>query len=586
VKAPGKPFDLRLQAQIPTFRWLAERVWSVEHAFERAKAEARPEEDTRVRILMVLGAFALVFGLLSLGAARAALFSGRATASGPATAAAASRADLVDRNGALIATNLVHYGLYVDPDEVWDVEQTRRALLSVAPQLNPERLRKALTADHQSYLLGGLTPQDRDRIHALGLPGISFAEEDKRVYPLGVSTSHIVGFVDSGGQGIAGMERALDAQIRQSGRLGAPVALSIDLRVQGALEDELSNAVVKLEARGGVGIITDTQTGEILALASYPDFDPATAGRATDDQRLDRAAQSVFEMGSTFKVFTLSAALDSGTANMESRYDVSSLSIGSRVIHDDEHQNRVMTLPEVFIHSSNIGTSKLALQMGGERMVRYFDSFGLFRPAPVELRESAHPIVPRQWNEGTVASASFGHAISVSPLQVAAGMGAILNGGTYVPLTLRKLAPGQAPVGRRVIKASTAETMLGLMRLNVMKGTGSKANVPGLRVGGKTGSANKIVGGRYDGHKVVASFASVFPADGPVNAKRYFVLILIDEPKGNAFSSGQRTAAWTAAPAAGRVIDRIAPFLGVARVNDLPTLQPAPLPDTEAAGEQ
>jgi cell division protein FtsI (penicillin-binding protein 3) len=579
-------FDIRIQAPIPSLRWLAERVWSVEHAFERAKAEARPEEDTRVRIFMVLCVFGLAFGLLTLGATRAALFSGKQTVSGPAAAAAASRADLVDRNGELIATNLVHYGLYVDPDEVWDVDQTRQALLAAAPQLNAQRLQKALTADHVSYLLGGLTPQDKDRIHLLGLPGISFAEEDKRVYPLGVSASHLVGFVDSGGQGIAGMERALDAQIRQAGRAGEPVALAIDLRVQGALEDELSNAIVKLGAKGGVGIVTDTQTGEVLGLASYPDFDPATAGRAPDDAKLDRAAQSVFEMGSTFKVFTLSAALDAGTATLDSRVDVSSLTIGDRQIHDDEKSNRVMTLSEVFIHSSNIGTSKLALQMGGDRLVRYFDSFGLFKPAPIELRESARPLTPRRWSETTVASASFGHAISVTPLQVAAGVGAVANGGVYVPLTLKRRVPGQPILGHRVIKPETSEAMLGLMRLNVMKGTGTKANVAGLRVGGKTGSAEKAIGGHYERHKVVASFASVFPTDGPANSKRYLVLVLVDEPVGNAFSSGQRTAAWTAAPVAGRVIDRIAPFLGVRRVTDLPNLAPQPVPEVETEGEQ
>lgn len=564
-------FDLRLPEPRPAFQWLAERMWSVEHAFERARAQARPGEDTRVRIFMVLCAFALTFAGLAVGASHAALFSGRASVNTPASAAA-SRGDLVDRNGELIATNLVHYGLYVDPDEVWDVDQTRRALLWAVPGLNESRLQKALTADHQSYLIGGLTPQDRDRIHTLGLPGISFAEEDRRVYPLGASAAHLIGFVDSGGRGISGVERALDARIRDAGREGVPVALSIDLRVQGALEDELRSAVSKLEARAGVGLVTDTSTGEILAIASLPDYAPAAAGRASDDERLNRAAGSVYEMGSTFKVFSLSAVLDSGAATLASRVDVRSLRIGDRDIHDDERQNRVMTLPEVFIHSSNIGTAKLALQLGGDRLVRYFDAFGLFRPAPVELGESARPLAPRSWSQSTVASASFGHAISVTPLQVAAAVGAVANGGTWTPLTVRKASDGQFPRGRRVIRPETARMMLDLMRLNVLKGTGAKADVTGLRVGGKTGSAEKAVAGRYERHRVVASFASVFPTDGPINRKRYLVLILVDEPKGNAYSSGQRTAAWTAAPVAGRVIERIAPFLGVARTFEAPRL--------------
>lgn len=580
-----RPLALRVPAPGPTLRWIADRIWSVEHAFERARAEARPEEDTRVRILMVLAILALAFTALAIGAVHAALFSGLSPVGG-AVQQGQSRADLVDRNGQLIATNLTHYGLYVDPEEVWDVAETERALLGVEPALNRERLHKALVADHQTYLLGGLTPQERARIHALGLPGISFGEEDRRVYPLGASAAHLIGFVDSGGRGIAGVERALDQRIRQAGPAAAPVVLSIDLRVQGALEDELVAAVRRYEAHAGVGVVADAQSGEILAMASVPTFEPATAGRATDDERLDRAAGSVFEMGSTFKVFSLAAALDSGAATLDSRVDVSSLRIGDREIHDDEHQNRVMTLAEVFIHSSNIGTSKLALKMGGERMVKYYDAFGLLRPAPIELRESARPLTPRSWTETTVASASFGHAISVTPLQVVAGVGAVANGGVYVPLTVRKRDGDRLPQGRRVISPDTAGKMLALLRLNVIRGTGAKANVAGLEVGGKTGSAEKAIGGRYERQKVIASFASVFPAGGPVNRHRYVVLILIDQPKGNAASSGQRTAAWTAAPVAGRVIERIAPFLGVLPQagGDSPTAEPLPELETGDGG--
>jgi cell division protein FtsI (penicillin-binding protein 3) len=574
---------------LPTFQWLTERVWSVEHAFERARA-SRPEDDTRRRITFVRAMFALAFLLLAAGAVRAALFRSAGDDGAAAALSAASRADLVDRNGRLIATNLIHYGLYIDPDEVWDAGETRRALLAAAPGLNPDRLSKALVADHQSYLLGGLTPQEKDRIHALGLPGVSFAEEDKRVYPLGLMAAHLIGFSDSGGRGIAGVERALDAEVVRDGRAGAPVQLSIDLRVQAALEDELAKSASALEAKGGAAIVTDARTGEILGLASWPSYDPNAPGRAADDAKLNRAASSVYEMGSTFKVFTLAAGLDSRTATIDSTFDAREpLRIGDRLIHDDEAQNRVMTLADVFIRSSNIGTAKLGLKMGGETLSRYFDAFGLLRPAPIELRESARPIARGQWDENTVASRSFGHAISVTPLQVAAGVGAVVNGGIYVPLTIRKRAPGDGIPGRRVISPETSEAMLGLLRLNVEKGTGVKANIPGLRVGGKTGSANKIVAGRYDGGHVVASFASVFPTDGPPDARRYLVLVLIDDPHANAFSSGQRTAAWTAAPAAGRVIQRIAPFLGVAPVADpvAPALaQAQPMAETASGAEQ
>lgn len=562
-----KPGEVRVTPHAPSWRWLAERVWSVEHAFERIKAEGRAEEDTRVRIFFVLAAFSFAFLILAFGAARAALFSGNGhTAMGPV--AAAERADLVDRNGLLIAANLTHYKLYIDPDEVWEPAETRRALMGVLPKVSAERLRKAIEGDRRAFVVGGLTPQERQRVHDLALPGIQFEEEDRRAYPLGTSAAHLVGFTDAGGKGLSGIERALDAEIRQAGRDGKPVALSIDLRVQAALEDELQHAAVDQGARGAVGIVTDVRTGEVLGMASYPTFDPNRAGRASEDARLNRATQAIYEMGSTFKVFTLATALDTGAATRTSTFDVAApLDLGGRIVHDHDAGASRVTLEEVFIHSSNIGTSKLALMMGAPTVTRYFEAFGLFQPGDVEVA-SSWPIKPRRWDRNTLASVSFGQAISVSPLALAQAMGAILNGGRMVPLTIRRLDPGAAPEGKRVITEATSRNMLDLMRLNVVRGTGSKANAAGLRVGGKTGSAQKIVNGRYAATTLVSSFAAVFPTDGPMDRDRYFVLILIDEPHGSAASGGARTGGWTAAPAVGRVIDRIAPFLGVRRAAD------------------
>ena len=560
-----KPGDIKVAP--PSWRWLAERVWSVEHAFERIKAEGRAEEDTRVRIFFVLAAFALAFVVLAFGATRAAVFSGKGATVAGATALA-DRADLVDRNGRLIAANLTHYALYIDPEEVWEPAESRRKLARLLPKVPPKRLKAALEGERRTFVVGGLTPQQRKAIHDLALPGVSFEEEDRRVYPLGVSAAHLVGFTDSAGKGLAGVERALDDEIRDAGRDGKPVALSIDLRVQAALEDELRRAAVDQGVKGGVGIVTNVRTGEILAMSSWPEFDPNAAGRAADDAKLNRAASSVYEMGSTFKVFTLAIGLDTGQATRSSTFDATSpLKLGNRAVRDYHAANRVMTLEDIFILSSNIGTSRLAMQVGGPTVSRYFDALGLTKPADVELRENARPIRPRRWDDNTVASTSFGHAISVTPLALTQAMGAVLNGGQMVPLTIRR-REGAPPEGSRVVSEQTSRIMLDLMRMNVVRGTGSKANAAGLRVGGKTGSANKIVGGRYSDTVLVASFAAVFPTDGPLDADRYFVLILLDEPKGSAASGGARTGGWTAAPAVGRVIDRIASFLGVRRAAD------------------
>ena len=415
------------------------------------------------------------------------------------------------------------------------------------------RLERALRSDRREYLIGGLAPAERDRLFNLGLPGLSFEEEDRRVYPLGPTAAHLIGFSDRGGEGLAGAELAFNTDLRRRGGGDQPLALSVDLRVQAALEDELQQSAEKFGVIGAVGIVTDIQTGEVLAMASLPDFDPNDAASGSAEARLNRAAASVYEMGSVFKVFTTAMGLDSGTATMTSTFDArSNEKIGNRVIHDFHATNRILTLPEVFIHSSNVGTAKLALQAGAPNLTKYFKSFGLFEPAKIELAESARPLVPRRWPDTTVASASFGHAISVTPLNVAAGMGAVLNGGQYVPLTLRKLQPGQRPQGRRVVSETTSRHMLDLMRLNVNspEGSGKRADAPGFSVGGKTGSAEKAINGHYVRNKLVSSFAAVFPTDGPMDAKRYLVLILLDEPKPTKDTYGFATAGWNAAPTA------------------------------------
>ena len=298
----------------PGWRWIKARLWGLEHAFERAKAAGKAEDDTRIRILVVLGLFASGFLILSIGAARMALAPSGATLAAVSGPTGSARADLVDRNGAMLAADLLHYGLYIDPREIWDTAETRQALTAALPDLPAARLDRALKSDHRTFVMGALTPEVRGRLHDLGLPGVTFEPEQHRLYPLGTTAAHLVGFADTGGRGLSGAELALNDIIRSGAAEHASTPLSIDLRVQAALEDELNRAAAGFSAKGAVGIVTNVHTGEVLALASYPIFDPNIPGRSPPDAMINRAAASVYEMGSIFKVFTVAMGLDSRTA--------------------------------------------------------------------------------------------------------------------------------------------------------------------------------------------------------------------------------------------------------------------------------
>ncbi|MFI4964349.1 MAG: peptidoglycan D,D-transpeptidase FtsI family protein [Caulobacterales bacterium] len=571
--------------------WLSRRLagwmWRFEHAFERARASGRAEDDTRIRIFFVLALFSLGFVVLAIGATHAALFSKAGEGDGYAPPIGAARADLVDRNGQMLAADLLHYGLYIDPREIWDSNETRRALAANLPDLTPERLERALRAGRRTFVIGGLTPDVRAKVHDLGLPGVSFEPEQKRVYPLGYTAAHLVGFADTGGEGLAGAEAALNEDIRSAATNHGVVPLSIDLRVQAALEDELYKAAAEFHPKGAVGLVTNVDTGEILGMASFPTFDPNQPGEASNNARLDRAAASVFEMGSVFKGFTMAIGLDTGAATLQTTFDATHpLQIGYRTIHDYHATHAMLTMVEVFQHSSNIGTARLALAIGPDRLSRYFKNLGLTQPAKVELRESARPLTPRVWNEDAIASTSFGEGIDVSPLTLARAYGALLNGGYVLPLTIRKLAPGARVTGPKVISDRTSAEVLELMRANVncACGSGKSAEVPGLNVGGKTGTGNKYDPAirHYSKTKQVSSFAAAFPTDGPPSAQRYFVFILMDEPQ-RGKNGADPTGGIVAAPAVGKVIERIAPFLGV---RPRPPFTPFALDATADAGEE
>jgi cell division protein FtsI (penicillin-binding protein 3) len=549
------------------FQWVADKMWNVEHAFERAHAVSGQRlKSARMRIFFILVAVAFIYVVLAGFAVKRAL-AGNDSQAGVILPVDA-RADLLDRNNQLLATDISNFDLFIDPTEIVasDRDLVKRSLLQLLPTIPRDKLNAALNGKGQTLVTSWLKPSEKTLVLSYGLPGVSFQAQRVRGYPLGVTGSFYIGMTERAGKGLAGAERAFQTEIARS---DTPVILAMDLRVQGALENEIRATAIEHQAKGAIGLVTNVRTGEVIAMASWPEFDPNIAGRFSNDQKLNRSSSSVFEMGSIFKVLSVAVGLETGTATMGSVYDARGpYMIGKRKISDYHAENRIMTLEDVFIHSSNIGTTQLANNVGLETMTRFYNNMGLFRAADIELAESASPLIPAKWSKDSLSSSSFGHGLSISPMAYAQAAGAVLNGGYLRPLTLKKADVKQPLKGERIFSANTSRQMLDLMRINVLKGTGGKANVPGLRVGGKTGSAEKVIGGRYDKSKLFSSFVAIFPTDGAVEDDRYMVLVAFDEPKGNQATNGMRTGGWVAAPVAGRVIDRVAPFLGVVRKDD------------------
>ena len=427
-RAPSTP------AQV--WRWLVDAMWRVEHAFERSKAEGRAIDDARLRIFLILMLFGLAFVALGVEASKRALFShlggGGVESNGPAEA----RADLVDRNGQLLATDVIHYALYLDPRDIspGHEDETREDLINALPGLSTERLDKAMKGERRAFLIGDLTRQQRDLVHDLGRPGVDFEEAPRRSYPLGITAAHLIGFSDTGGHGLSGAEKALDADVRTAAAGGGAIPLSIDLRVQAALQDELEKAAAKYQTVGAMGLVVDVHTGEILAMSSWPSFDPNNPGGSPMSAQINQVAQSRYELGSVFKAFTLAMALDTGVVNLNSTFDVHApIELGGSLIHDFDKGDTKLATWQVFTHSSNIGAAKIALMAGSDRMTRYFKSYGLFNAAPSELAESTRPLLPRQFSDQTMAQVAFGQGIAVSPLALATGYVSLVNGGLYTP---------------------------------------------------------------------------------------------------------------------------------------------------------
>jgi len=533
----------------------------------------------RARVGLAMLAFATIYtligGRLVMFAIGADAHSARRAASQEVVATA--RPDIVDRNGAILATDVKAASMFGEPRRIIDKDEAIELLTATVPDLDEAEVRERLSSRKGFvWLKREITAKQQQDIHKLGIPGIGFLRENKRVYPTGNEVAHLIGLVNIDNQGIAGMEKWLDnqglADLHRAGfaidRLQKPIELSVDLRVEHALRDELLKAKEKFHTKAASGLVTNVNTGEIIAMVSVPDFDPNNPKEAHDPDRINRLTTGVYEMGSTFKAFTLAMALDTGKYGLDSMWDARGpLHYGKFAIHDDEPKGRFLNMKEVFTFSSNVGAARIALSQGVEAHKAFLRKMGQMDRLRTELPESASPILPRRWSDLNTITISFGHGMAVAPLQAVMGVSALANGGLLIPPTFLKRTEEEArAVAKRVIKPETSDKMRFLMRLNAEIGTAKKANVPGYYIGGKTGTAEKVVNGRYAKKKVLTAFTAILPADKP----KYQLLIMLDEPQALKETYGFITSGWNAVPTAGNVITRIGPLLGIEPRYDLP----------------
>ncbi len=533
----------------------------------------------RARIVLAIMAFTVVYAVIG---ARLVMFGISSNSHAvhrvvSDDAIATARPDILDRNGEVLATDVRVPSLYAEPRRLIDVDEAVELLTADLPDVNANELRERLSSKRGFvWLKRDISAEQQREIYRQGLPGIGFLPENKRDYPNGSEVSHLLGRVDIDNQGIAGIEKWLDGQglmaLHMAGlasdRLQTPVQLALDLRVQHALREELVAAQVKFHTIAAAGVVLNVRTGEIVAMVSEPDFDPNASLDPHDQKLINRLTTGVFEMGSTFKAFTVAMALDSGKATLKSTFDAHNpLHYGKFEIHDFEPMQRALTVPEIFTYSSNIGAAHIAMAMGIDAHKAFLKKMGQIDRLRTELPESARPIVPKHWSELNTMTIAFGHGMAVAPLQAVMGVAALMNGGVLIPPTFLKRSEAEAQaLGTRVIKPETSMMMRYLMRLNVEKGTASKADVPGYYIGGKTGTADKVVFGRYSKTKVLTDFMAVLPADQP----RYLLLIMLDEPQPLPETHGFKTSGWNAVPTGGAVVARIAPLLGIQPRMDLP----------------
>ena len=534
----------------------------------RIEGDRKTAIETGRNRLMVAGAlFTAAFAVIGVRVVDVSVFSDTAEPRYSRSIAKdekhTGRADIVDRNGVLMATSLRTASLYANPRLVLDPEQAALQLATALPDIDVKDIENKLRSNRGFvWLKRHLTPRQQYAVNRLGIPALNFQREERRMYPMGSLAAHALGFTDIDNRGLAGVERYFDKELRTRQE---NMALSIDVRVQHVMEHELGVAMKKFSAIGAAGLVMDVNTGEVVAMSSLPSFDPNQPGDIDQDPRFNRTTLGVYEMGSTFKIFTTAMALDAGTVSLEGGYDATNpIRIARFTIRDFHAKKRWLSVPEIFMYSSNIGTVKMALDVGIPGHRNFLTSIGMMKPVAIELSETGAPLTPDRWREINSMTISFGHGLAVSPLHLVAGVSAMVNGGIYRTPTLIRREPTEVSVGKRVIEADTSAKMRRLMRLVVENGTGRNAAAPGYLVGGKTGTAEKVSGHGYKKKALISSFVAAFPMHKP----RYVVLVMLDEAKGIKETFGYATGGWVAAPAVGAIVQRIAPVLGLRPIKD------------------
>jgi cell division protein FtsI (penicillin-binding protein 3) len=528
------------------------------------------------RLLVLAGLFGAFLLLIIVRLATLALFEGSSAYAATTGKYVPIRGDIADRNGVPLARTIRAYAVWVKPSALLgDRRKLAEDLSAIFPDTPSDEFYAKLTAKEPGYLRKRALPEQVRQVHNLGEIAIEFPREDERLYPQHDLAAHVLGYVAPGGTGALGMERVMDSKLRDPKLRGEPVELSIDVRVQAALEQELARGMKSTAAKGAAGVILDVKTGEVLAMASLPSFNPnfpnfadertqeadIAAGKTPIEYQVNTVTNRVFELGSTFKPLTVAAALDAGTVrNLAIRYDATApIEIGGFKIRDTHPAGRWLNTPEALVHSSNVVTARIADNLGREKMEAMLRTLEFDKRPRIELAERSRPLWPKSWGRVTNMTIGYGHGMSVTPLHLATGYAAMVNGGIFRPATLFKVPEGKKIPGKRVFAAATSARMRQLLRMIVVDGTGKKADANGYRVGGKTGSAEKPGVGGYARNLVVSTFAAAFPMDNP----RYIIVAMLDEPRGTAESGFQRTAGWTAAPVVNKTVMRVGPQLGI-----------------------